>query len=60
MPEKEKFYKVYNSLPLNLRNEVVIVVDDEPITWKVARLEVDNDTKLGNIIIQKLENLNII
>ena len=60
MSKKEKFYKTYSNLPLNLRDEVILVVDNEPITWKVAKLEIDNDTKLGNIILEKLESLKII
>lgn len=60
MSKKEKFYKVYSNLPLNLRDEVVLVIDEEPITWKVAKLEIDNNTKLGAIILDKLEALNII
>lgn len=60
MPRKERFYKIYNNLPLPLREEVVIVIDDEPISWKVARLEIDNDTKLGEQILGKLEALGVL
>lgn len=60
MDLKERFYKVYNNLPLNLREEVIVVVDNEPITWKVARLEIDQDTKLSKIILEKLEVLKFI
>jgi len=60
MSKKERFYKVYSNLPLNLRGEVILVVGNEPITWRVAKLEIDNDTKLGNIILEKLESLKII
>lgn len=57
---KERFYKVYNNLPLNLRNDVMLVVNDEPITWKVARLEIDNNTKLSKTILKKLAKLQFI
>ena len=60
MTLKDKFYKVYSNLPLNLREEVVIVVDNEPISWKVAKLEVDGETVLGKKILQKLEGLGVI
>ena len=60
MNKKQKFYKVYNNLPLNLRDEVVVVISDEPITWKVAKLEIDEDTKTGKEILDKLEQLKII
>lgn len=60
MSRKEKFYKAYSNLPLNLRDELVLVIDNEPITWKVAKLEIDNNTKLSETIIEKLEALKII
>lgn len=60
MSKKEKFYKAYSNLPLNLRSEIVIVIDNQPISWKVAKLEIDNNTKLGNTILEKLEALRII
>jgi len=60
MTNKDKFYKVYGNLPLNLRDEIIIVIDKEPISWKVARLEIENNTKQGNIILNKLEELKII
>jgi len=60
MVNKEKFFKVYANLPLNLRDEIILVIDDEPITWKVAYLEISNNTKLGEQILGKLEALKII
>lgn len=60
MELKERFYNVYNNLPLNLRDEVILVIDNEPITWKVARLEVDQDTQTAKTILEKLTALNII
>lgn len=58
--KKEKFFKVYANLPLNLREEIILVVKDEPITWKVAYLEISNNTKLGDEILEKLEALDLI
>lgn len=60
MTNKEKFFKVYANLPLNLRDEVILVIDEEPITWRVAYLEISNNTKLGEQILEKLEALKII
>jgi hypothetical protein len=59
--EKERFFKVYANLPLNLRNEVILALPDiGPITWQVAYLEISNDTKMGAHILTKLIELNII
>lgn len=60
MTKKEKFYKIYSNLPLNLRDEVILVLDKEPVSWKVAKLEIDNNTKIGEVILVKLDELNII
>ena len=56
----EKFMSVYSNLPLNLRKDIVIVIDKEPITWNVAYLEIDQKTKKGKKILKKLEELKII
>ena len=60
MDRKDRFYKVYNNLPLNLREEVILVINDEPITWKVARLEIDGNTNVSKIILDKLDALKFI
>ncbi len=61
MKNKDRFLKVYANLPLNLRNEVVLVTSEtEPVTWNVAFLEINNETKLGELIIEKLIELKII
>ena len=58
---KEKFLKIYANLPLNVRDEIIYVLKDKgPITWNVAYLEIKNNTKLGEEILQKLDDLKII
>ena len=58
---KERFFKVYANLPINLRREIVLVLPEKgPITWNVAYLEINSDTSLGEEILQKLIDLKII
>lgn len=58
---KQQFYKIFANLPINLREEVILVIPKKgPITWQVAFLEVDNDTELGDMILEKLSDLKII
>jgi hypothetical protein len=58
---KEKFLKIYANLPLGVRREIILVLDDNrPITWDVAFIEVEADTPLSKTILEKLENLKII
>ena len=52
---------MFANLPINLREEIILVVPGKgPITWQVAFLEVDNDTELGIMILDKLSDLQII
>lgn len=59
--DKARFLKIYANLPINLRNEIVLVLDESgPITWNAAYIEINNDTKLGEQIFDKLVKLKII
>lgn len=58
---KQRFLKIYANLPLAVREEVVYVLPQRgPVTWNAVYLEVSNDTEIGQIILQKLCELNII
>ena len=58
---KEQFLKVYANLPLGVRKEIILVLDNHgPITWDVAYIEVTNDTALSKTILTKLQELEII
>jgi len=58
---KENFLKIYANLPLGIRQEIILVLDDSrPITWDVAFIEIKEDTPLSQTILEKLENLAII
>jgi hypothetical protein len=61
MKNGDKFFKVYANLPLNLREEIVLVLPDVgPITWNVAYLEISGGTLVGEKILEKLFELQII
>lgn len=58
---KERFLKIYANLPINLREEIILVLPDKgSITWNIAYLEVKHDTELGEEILKKLDELGII
>lgn len=58
---KERFLKIYANLPINLRDEIILVITDKgPITWNIAYLEIKQNTKLGEEILKKLAELEII
>ena len=60
LKNRERYLRIYANLPLNIREEVIYVADDKPISWNVAYLEIKNETKLGREIVKKLEDLEII
>ncbi|MBI2110216.1 hypothetical protein HYT51_00345 [Candidatus Woesearchaeota archaeon] len=60
MDKRETFLKIYSNLALNLREEIILVIDKKPITWNVAYLEIKNNTKMGEKILSKLAQLKIL
>ena len=60
MDIRERFLKIYSNIPLSLRNEIILVLDGEPITWNVAYIEILNKTKNGEKTLNKLEELELI
>lgn len=58
---RERFLKIYASLPLNLRDEIILVLPDRgSITWDIAYLEVKQNTKVSKEVLKMLNKLNII
>ena len=59
---KDKFFKFYANLPLNIRREVILDlgIPHGPITWEVAYREINANTVLGKKILEKLIELDFI
>lgn len=58
---KAQFLRIFTNLPLKKRKEIVCILDKWcPISWNVAWLEIKNETKLGQEILKRLKELNII
>ena len=55
-----KFQQIYANLPLNQRQEVVVVIGSEPLSWNAAKIEADNNTEKGKQILDLLIKLSII
>lgn len=60
MYSKDKFYKIFGNLPIATRDEIILYLKGDGVSWRVAKLEIDNDTALSKIILEKLEELRII
>ena len=54
------FIKLYNNLPLDERKRVVLVFENEPISWEVARNEIIHKSPRGENILKKLIELKIV
>lgn len=57
---KERFLKVYADIPLKVREEIILVLDGEPITWNAAYIEIKNDTANSDKILSKLTEMELI
>lgn len=57
---KEKFLAIYSNLPINVRKEIIVVLDKNPISWNVAYLEISGNTLLGKEILKTIDSLGII
>ena len=58
--DARKFMEIYSNLPMKTRKEVVAVVDGEPLSWEVARKEIENNTELGKKVLEKMKELKIL
>lgn len=57
---KEDFFKVYSNIPLEERKNVIVVIDNQPISWSLAFQEIKNETESGAKILKILRELDII
>jgi len=60
MDKTEDFFKVYSGLPIDERDNVVVVIGKAPISWNLAYHEIKNNTKNGEKILKTLKELEII
>jgi hypothetical protein len=57
---RAKFSKAYAGLPEPEMEQVVVLVEDKPISWNKANNEIVAKTILGNKILKKMELLEIL
>ncbi len=57
---RSRFIELFATVPLPLRDEIVAVVDDEPISWSAAYLEVTNSTEKARKIIKQLRTIKVL
>lgn len=58
--KSREFMELYSNLPIKTRGEIVVVVMGEPLSWNVAKKEIENNTQLAKEIVKKLIELKIL
>lgn len=62
--KREEFLRIYANLPLAVRKDVIVILDNgemkQPVTWAVAYLEIKNKTPKGDEILHKLKSMQLI
>ena len=56
----QNFITIYSSLPILERKSTIAVINNEPISWERAKIEIEGKTELGEIILKRLAELKIV
>ncbi len=58
---REKFLKAFANIPSSVRKEdIIVVIDNEPYSWSTATIEVKNQTAIGEKILKTLSKLGLL
>lgn len=58
--DSSRFFRVYDNIPITARKELIVIVENEPISWDVAYKEIQGKTMLGIKIFKNLVELDFI
>ncbi|MCF7910331.1 hypothetical protein K9L16_01510 [Candidatus Pacearchaeota archaeon] len=59
---RAKFLNSYAKVPEPLRDDIIVVVDEETYTWRTAYLEIKNNknSELSKKILKTMESIGLI
>lgn len=57
---KANFYRTFADLPLGVRDEIIVVIDGQPMTWNVVKIEVDTDSDVSKKALKILQDLKFL
>ena len=57
---KSKFLKAVANVPIPLRDEIIAVVDNENISWRVAEAEIKKDAPKSKVILEQLKKIGVV
>lgn len=60
MEGDQDFFKVFSNVPVEERDNVIVIIGSDPISWKLAYLEIKNNGKRAGKILKTLKELEII
>ncbi len=58
--KREKFLKIYSQLPESLIDQIIVVVDKKPYSWKAIYFEIRNNTSVSEKILNTLNSMKLI
>lgn len=53
------FLRAYASVPDKLRNEIIAIIDGKTYSWNAAFIEISANTKLGEKILARLDEIKL-
>lgn len=57
---KARFLKLFPSVPIPLRDEIIALADNQPISWTAAYGEIKQDTDKAKIILTHLKQIGLL
>ncbi len=57
---KAKFLALVANVPLKLRDEIIALIDDKPVSWNVAYGEVKFDSNASKKIIERMRQIGVL
>lgn len=57
---KAKFLKLVANVPLPLREEIIAIIDDKPVSWNAAYGEIKQNTANAKNILEHLKNIGLV
>lgn len=57
---KKKFLEAYTNLPETEKNQIIVIIETQELSWDAAYKEVIEDSELGKRILEKMEAMGIL
>jgi len=57
---KDRFLRAFANLPSDEQDQVIVVINGLPCSWRKAYDEIKADTKLGKKVLKKMEDLGLL